>query len=543
MMKSFTKIVGIVIALFFLTSLPSKPAHAVSADDFASQFENYPIAQLWEQYCNDRKGDVINLQTWYSGKCTGDPLDPQSIGFSDIVLLDFYTLLQGEPGQDIGQGSGGALPFLGSAIAAIYQNPPASSVDYIAHVRSNLASKSIVQPAYAQGVGYGFQGLSPVLPLWRAFRNVVYALFILAFVFYGFLIMFRFKVGSQAAITVQSALPQIVVTLLLVAFSYAIAGFLIDLMYVVIGLIIGILVNEGFADSLIGQTWGVGSVSLIEIFLRFMGHAIFGLINNLIIALTGLEGTWLTIANLAFAGIFGLFFAIFILLVALYILGKTLFLLLGAMVNVLLLTIFSPFILLMGIIPGRKAFSAWVQNIIANLSVFPAVIMMFAFSFIFLGDYKTSFDLFGIDVNLGGFTSKIGRELGVVGQFHLPEGVEENDIIAIPIVGASRSARPVLAMFGFGFFVMTPKIAEQIRKALQVGPGLESGLFEPLQTPYGVAPSSLPGTGFLSRGYGLARGLTGRSIGYQPKEQPTQYQAEAKRQPPQASSKPPEPTN
>jgi hypothetical protein len=51
------------------------------------------------------------------------------------------------------------------------------------------------------------------------------------------MIMFRAKLNPQTVISVENALPKIVVALLLITFSFAIAGFLIDLMYISIGII------------------------------------------------------------------------------------------------------------------------------------------------------------------------------------------------------------------------------------------------------------------------------------------------------------------
>src|SRR5258708_14361646 len=50
------------------------------------------------------------------------------------------------------------------------------------------------------------------------------------------MIMFRVKISPQVVVSVQSALPKIAIALVLVTFSYAIAGFLIDIMYVFVGL-------------------------------------------------------------------------------------------------------------------------------------------------------------------------------------------------------------------------------------------------------------------------------------------------------------------
>lgn len=484
----FAIIVSLSLLTFFrVNAVKAQSATDTATDTLTSTFSNYPIEKLWQKYCDDRKGDVINLQTWYSGKCTTDPTDPQAIGFSDIVLLDFYTLLQGEPGTSIG-----ALSMVGKGVTALYSNPPASFGNYVAYVKDNMSKHSIVQPVYAQTTGYGFQALSPVLPLWRGFRNIVYALFILVFVFYGFMIMFRFKISPQAVTTIQLALPQIAITLILVAFSYAIAGLLIELMYVVLGLIMAILAGGGFIGSYIQQHWSIGDVSLLEIFLRFILHAILGLVNNLIIALTGLSGVLLDAANLVAAGVFGIFFAIFILLVAIYVLFKVFLMLLGAMVNVLLLTIFSPFILLMGVIPGNKSFSDWVKNIVSNLAVFPAVITMFAFAFIFLGDYQVNVPI------IGSLNVPVLSE-----DFNLP--IEEGGVISFPIIGASREAKAVLALIGFGFFLLTPKVGEEMKKFFgATGVGFGSALTEPLKFGYTTAPENISGaTGGL--GYGLNR--------------------------------------
>ena len=59
----------------------------------------------------------------------------------------------------------------------------------------------------------------------------------------GFMVMFRRKIDPKTVITVQNALPKIVLALLLVTFSYAIAAFMIDLMYLVMAIIINLLVS------------------------------------------------------------------------------------------------------------------------------------------------------------------------------------------------------------------------------------------------------------------------------------------------------------
>lgn len=135
----------------------------------------------------------------------------------------------------------GAAGATADLIASIYENPPASGIVYFADLLNNIG---ISTPAYAQeGVGFGF--LSPLLGLWKAFRNIAYLGFVVVFVATGFAIMFRTKLSPQAVLTVQSALPRLVVALLLITFSYAIAGLLIDLSYVLFFLLTSSLGNFG----------------------------------------------------------------------------------------------------------------------------------------------------------------------------------------------------------------------------------------------------------------------------------------------------------
>lgn len=136
------------------------------------------------------------------------------------------------------KGAAGATTDL---IASIYENPPASGIAYFANLLNNIGFST---PVYAQeGVSFGF--LSPLLGLWKAFRNIAYLFFVIVFIGTGFAIMFRVRLSPQAVLTIQSALPRLVVALLLITFSYAIAGLLIDLSYVLFFLLTASLGSFG----------------------------------------------------------------------------------------------------------------------------------------------------------------------------------------------------------------------------------------------------------------------------------------------------------
>lgn len=121
----------------------------------------------------------------------------------------------------------GVVGFLNNSMAQMYDIPVSSS-DYFSDLASNFG---IAKKAQAQE-GAGFASLKPFQELWKTFRNVVYVLFILLFLFIGLGIMFRIKMDPRSVMTIQNQLPKIVIGLILVTFSYAIAGFMIDMMNV-----------------------------------------------------------------------------------------------------------------------------------------------------------------------------------------------------------------------------------------------------------------------------------------------------------------------
>jgi len=272
-----------------------------------------------------------------------------------------------------------ALETTGKFIAALYI-PPVSGVYYLADVGNNL---KIVKPAYAQTTGTGFTVLQPVLKVWKVFRNFSYVFFVLIFVASGFAIMFRMKLSPQTVISIQSALPRIVIALLLATFSYAIAGFLIDLMYVLMYLVITVLAGVSGQD--LGRLREVFITSGFTNALRYIfdivgwGAApipVFGLLVGFLVgtipAISVLLPTALVTAGTGAA--IGLIIGILIVLAIILYLSIKLFIeLLKAYISILLLTIFAPLQIAAGVIPGFPGFGSWFRNLLGNILVFPAV--------------------------------------------------------------------------------------------------------------------------------------------------------------------------
>ncbi|MEN9327451.1 MAG: hypothetical protein RI947_259 [Candidatus Parcubacteria bacterium] len=143
------------------------------------------------------------------------------------------------------------------------EHPPASGVEW---AYTGLQNAGFVPKTYAAS-GIGFSAIAPFRDLWKVFRDMSYMVLVVLMIVIGFMIMFRAKISAQTVISVENALPRIVLSLLLITFSYAIAGFLIDMMYVISAVIISVMSGPGskfydpakFADNYLN-----GGISTIE---------------------------------------------------------------------------------------------------------------------------------------------------------------------------------------------------------------------------------------------------------------------------------------
>lgn len=266
----------------------------------------------------------------------------------------------------------GAIPATGKAMAGVFQNSPASGQTYVADLLQNLKIGP-AQPAYAQVGGLGFASLEPVLGAWKQFRNIAYMFFIIITLVVGFMIMMRQKIGGQAAVTAQQAIPNIVIALITVTFSYAVAGFMIDLMYVFMYLLLGLFSAQvGPGDDYVTK-------NIIEIAGGFilnggeLGNAHQAVGNFVSSALSNTEGGiadaigW--VAGLTFAIIIG--FAYLFAVVGLY------FELLKTYISIVISIVLSPLLLMLGALPGRSdVFKDWITGLLGNMVAFPVVLLL-----------------------------------------------------------------------------------------------------------------------------------------------------------------------
>ena len=318
-----------------------------------------------------------NMEAWHS-----DSINTTLVKTANLLVGDIPS--QEDLKQKIENGKayvpGGAIGGVSGMIASTYA-PPASGVEYIAQLKNNFLG---VKTAYAQGAGTGWSGLQPILNIWRGFRNLVYVVTSLVFIFLGVMIMLRVKTSPQTVVAIQNAVPQIITTLLLVTFSYAIAGLLIDFTYLFQGLAVAVLfqvsnlqLGDNLLTHIIPGTYNFSNLAnpsmgtMWDLTFRavpmWMLMWVSGIIGAIIGSIGGPGiGTLLGAGIGAIVILLVMAILVFIWMIQLY------FGLIKAYIHIILKIILAPLEIGLGAFPGSKAgFSTWIIDLIANLAVFP----------------------------------------------------------------------------------------------------------------------------------------------------------------------------
>lgn len=344
------------------------------------------------------------------------------------------------------------------ALAMLY-TPPASGTTYVADLLENA---HIIPQAHAQGLG--FSSLDPVLETWKIFRNIAYFFFVVVFLVIGFMIMFRQKLNGQTVVTAQQSIPGIIVSLIFVTFSYAIAGFMIDLMYLVMYLMIG-LFNPASGTELISKTflqigWDVVTGVNTNGAFSSMNEAVKTFASSIDTSAVGDVLGWLG----------GLTMGLIVSIAILIGVFKLFFELLKIYITIIIAIVVSPLLLMMGAIPGKNNFSYWIKMVFGNLMAFPMVL----FSLI-LYEMFTSTDL-----SAGGFMPPflIGRGSGSV----------------------------MMTLVGIGIILIIPELIKEMKKAMKIDGGIwETLAFKAAENAFQGEQAAPYAGAVVGAGVGLAK--------------------------------------
>lgn len=386
------------------------------------------------------------------------------------------------------QGSGDAILASATMIGLLYASPPASGIEYLADLGSKIG---LAEPAFAQGPGVGFQALAPVRPVWTAFRNMAYLLFVIIFIVIGLAIMFRVRLNPQTVVGIQNAFPRLVIALLLVTFSYAIVGFIVDLIFILTFLVLaffdaGGLINitapilepmpwgGGIRNDLINALITRGNVLALAfvIIVNSIGNLASGLTNLFggtigsiflpditpalpdIPGLRGAAGKMLEFSrDLVFGVVPSLIFMLVFLVVIFIVLIRLFWILLSSYIQIVLALIIAPFQLMLGALPAVETFGfgAWIRGLLANMIVFPATLALMLLAHILMGPTEW---LNHPLPNLFNLNPNVGYTAG--GTNILP-----------PLIGTGYGAGAVQVLIGLGIMLMIPGILNRMKESIR----------------------------------------------------------------------------
>jgi|GEM_PF-1465041 len=248
-------------------------------------------------------------------------------------------------------------------------------VSLAAYYKHNLQKIPVIgDTAYAQS--YNAWGMELALSLWEKSRNIAYAMMSAIMLVIGILIITRKRINPQTVVTVQTALPRIVISLLLITFSYPIGAV--------------------FASMVIPLT-----VLVVRIFFGAVLQQIGSLadMNTLVMIITLLVATFGSQGIIALAT--GMLLGAMTLIAMLVVIVKILLINL----KILLAIILAPIQFAVAAIPGQEqVLQDWFKKMIARVLAIPAMFFMIGLAWYILVTPFLDPNLFS-NMVLGGETS------------------------------------------------------------------------------------------------------------------------------------------
>lgn len=289
----------------------------------------------------------------------------------------------------------GILGYTDEGIRAMMMNQPRVNIPdhmakqwvpgYDSTVRSTIAAED----GYDLLVSIGIDGL------WEKTRLIAYVLFVVILMSAGFMIMFRQKIGGQMMVTVFNTLPGVVVGLVVVTFSFAIVGLVLNLSAVLVSVIANFIDPSGQSLMSINGPFSLLSPkNIMGLFLEdsparglFLGGG--ALTTALTGAVASIFQAGITTGVIVAFGLAGLVFVLFIAFIVLTASVKVFITVMTAYVGIILDTVLAPLYIAASTLPGKSYVGFdWFKRVLRNGLTFPLV-----FFFINLGGYILKSDI------------------------------------------------------------------------------------------------------------------------------------------------------
>lgn len=327
----------------------------------------YPTAGTNQQVFTDAYIDSLLYS--FTTKVTGET----EITVSNTGAITAYTLKKR-----------GFIADIGDLTGSLYLNRPVSLQPVISDF---LANVNPVKTAEAQSFVFSGQGaLAPIYKLWQISRNITYVFFSVIFIIIAFVILFRQKINGQQYVTVINALPNIIIALVVVTFSYPLAGLLIDIGNVAtfaIASLVAVDLLPGATDvvkQLNNAGGGGASLNIITLLMKFFEETFTS-------GLGGEGATYLGTTIRSIMNVFSAFplvgsvaavglGAILPFFLSIAIASAVFRLFIGLIMNyveIIMKVIMSPFALIGTALSGPSTIGEWMKDMLSNILVFPGV--------------------------------------------------------------------------------------------------------------------------------------------------------------------------
>ncbi len=337
-----------------------------------------------------------------------------------------------------------------SPLARVFDtnNRPISGIRY---VKGLIGKFSPVTEVKARA-GFGYSAISAVQKYWVGFRNMAYAIIVLAVIIFAFMIMFRVKLSPQTVISVQSALPKIIVVVILATFSYAIAGFLIDFTYVIAGLFASLLYSSGFAipgkdlygiyEQIVPNTTLLGNFYILGYMLWYTILFAIALIWSFVTAFTQLS-VWGALASIIMIAVW-----VFLIILCIWYTIKIPWVLIKTLISIYISIVLAPIQIIAGALIPQVGFGQWFKKLATELLVFPVTGL-----FLYLA-MSTLLSSFAVNCRIIGLGSLCGS-------------TDPGKLWAPSLIGSSADMSGLLWLaVSFGIIVLIPKVPELLKSMI-----------------------------------------------------------------------------
>jgi hypothetical protein len=370
-MKTLTKLKAITIVFFSLGLLTSvyfvnhSFAQTPPADPPA--FENVTYKGIDEAY---PQIDITKTATGFSSSMMIEPTTFAITGQSSTAAIEaagkcLEAVQAGGSIDDCALGTGAYAPsnsLMGATSSlAMMSTPDVIPLNLALYFREQVKDVPIIgAKVYAQGEGRfnNLFGADLAYMLWKTFRNMAYGLVSIFLVVIGIFIMLRKKTDPKTVLTLQAALPKVVISLVLITFSFAIGATMTNFIFPLRKISDNVLLTlkNDIRDETIED--GV-KVKVLAAFA--LPAVIGGLLAGGPGALIGASGI-LSVGAISF--MFTGLIALTLLIVTILVYIKTLII----YVRMLGSVVFSPLIFAWGAIPGNDAATInWFKGMVAKL--------------------------------------------------------------------------------------------------------------------------------------------------------------------------------